>query len=439
MINQFNNVNVQKAILANQWAYGQLFPEIVSPGPMPLDFKYKTHTFSSKFSDTVNVWNSFSYDPETNAIVENSDRKGKLWVYFAPTNDLLSLSTAFADADLDVINDNAIFYSSSNGPLPDSSFNIFNHREITMNASSKRNISLAGYKKLRVTSAAICIKQVGPEKERSGILKIGMSYKGAIENIPAINFDKFQNYFNISEIIPLTESAEIICRYRLPRHLLEKYAPFDPATNVPYFFIYGEGISTKMSLEIEVIRHFEGIILPEYSNFHHSITQPKQTPFEIQNEVIRTIEKERNIIQNIEKPNIAQINARPDNEKTRNDREFVHSPLEHLKNNMANSNYENVMSKVGEKITEVGDKFNMKAKESLEKQGKKAIIRAISKAMPDNSKFRGIVDTVNTLYDRDVSFADNVTNILGNMADKVGELSLKKAELAFDKLLNKFA
>lgn len=437
MINQFNNVDVQQAILANQWVYGQLFPEIVSPGQMPLDFKYKTHTFSSRFSDTVNVWNSASYDPTTNAIVQHAERKGKLWVYFAPTNDLLSLSSVLG-VDLDILNNNSIFYSSSNGPLPYSAFTVFDHREITLNASSKKNISLAGYKKLRVTSAAICIKQIGPEKERSGILKIGMSYKGAIENVPAINFDKFQNYFNISEIIPLADSNEIICRYRLPQHLLETYAPFDPTTNVPYFFIYGEGISSKMSFEIEVIRHFEGMILPEYSNFHNPIAQPKQTPFEIQNEVIRIIEKERNIIQNMETNDTGNTPGFEE-EKMQHYREHVHSPLEPLKTDTNLSAYENVMSKVGQKITEVGDKFNLKAKESLGKQGKKVIIKVISKAVPDNAKLRGIVETVNRVYDMNATFTDNVANVIGNIADKVSDYSLKKAEVAFDRLLNKFA
>lgn len=296
-INQFSDKEVQKAILANQWTYGQLFPEVISPGSQPIEHGYKTHTFTSNFSDTVNPWGDASYDLETNALINHPQRKGKLWVYFAPTNDLLSLSAGeYSSITNDLVNKFSIFYSSSNGPIPLSDFKNFDHYELTSNGSSKKNISLLGYKKLRVTSAAICIKQIGPLKDRSGILKIGMSYKGAIENMADINYDHFENYFMTSKIIQLNNNSEIICRYRLPKHMIDTYAPFDPITSIPYFFIYGEGISTNMSLDINITRHFEGIVLPEYSQFHSGSNQPIQTPFNIQNTVVNSIVNDDNTI-----------------------------------------------------------------------------------------------------------------------------------------------
>lgn len=445
MIYQFKDHNVQKAILANQWAYGQLFPEIISPGPLPLKSGYKTHTFSSKFTDTVNVWDINSYNPDTQTFEEYPERKGKLWVYFAPMNDLLSLSVNLPiGTDVDVLNDNSIFYSSSNGPVPYSNMSAFDYRELTLNGSSKKNISFLGYKKLRVTSAAIVIKQIGPVKERSGILKIGLGYKGAIESVPSINFDKFQNYFNISDIVQLNTSDEIICRYRLPKHLLHTYAPFDPSTSLPYFFIYGEGISQKMSLHIEVIRHFEGIILPEFSNFHNPGSQPRQTSFIIQDEVVSLLERDNNIIQNIEETD-DKMNPRLNNghgSKSILSEKHGHEPLEPLKMGNDMSMYEKALKSVGQSISAVGERVSSKMpdfKERIVETRDRITGRIIDKAIDAGIKKgfetrvgSSIKNILGRVYNTGASLGQNIENMASNFVNN----TLDMAERATERLIS---
>lgn len=400
---------LQDVLLASQWTYGQLFPEKWSPGQMPTNIGYKTHTFTSRFSDNVHVWSSTSYDESSNSIIQDPGLKGRLWVYFAPLNDLLGLSPPI-NVEAEVINNSSIFYSSSNGPLPyNENKKNLNYREITLNDSSKRNISLIGYKKLRVTSAAISIKQVGPVKERSGILKIGMSYKGAIENIPSIEYEKFDNYFALSKIVHLKESEEVICRYRVPQHLIETYAPFDPTTNLPYFFIYGEGISTNMSLEVEIVRHFEGIILSEYSDFHHQHQQPRQLNFEIQNRIVRNIEDDKNTIQNIQLID-DPTNSRPLILPTSNPRFTIENQQENSIISKIPEGYLEVVSDIGEQIKEgINDKITEFKKEAYN-MAKEQLLVYLMQNIPGQTK-ESIARFINEHYNPRLTQEQNRRNL----------------------------
>lgn len=414
MIHQISDRAVKEAIVSNQWAYGQLFPEVMSPGPSPHDLKFKTHVFSSTFTDTVNTWSETSFDPAQNAFVQHPERRGKMWIYFSPVNDLLSLSSPLSSGvSQDILNDNSIFYSSSNGPLPYSAFTIFDHREITLNSSSKKNISLTGYKKLRVTSGAIIIRQLGPVKDRSGVLKIGFSFKGAIETVPSINFDKFQDYFNISEIIPLNTSSEIICRYRLPTHMINMFAPFEPTLNLPYFFIYGEGISPTMSFDIEVVRHFEGIVMSEYSNFHNPGHQPKQFPFDIQNKIVRNVERKENIIQNI---------SVDKNKSTR-----THPPLlsrrqetAPLSENRDPSIYESAFKEIGDAARAVVSDVVAQGKEKAKEAMRKIFINQMKELVPQSlkNKTKLLTDIAKKVYDPSKTVYDNAYSYFSEAAEK---------------------
>ena len=425
-MDQTDDRDVQEAIASNQWVYGQLFPEMMSPGPMPRDFKHKTHVFSSTFNDTVSIWNGTSFDPTANTIVNHPERKGKVWVYFSPMNDLLSLSSALSiGVDQTTLNNSAIFYSSSNGPLPYSAFQIFDYREITLNSSSKKNLSLLGYKKLRVTSAALVITQIGPKKNRSGILKIGLGFKGAIESVPSINFDSFQSYFNMSEIIHLSTCSKVICRYRLPANMTDKFAPFDPTLNIPYFFIYGEGISPTMSLEIKVTRHFEGIVLPEYSSFHDSAYQPQQYPFSIQNKVIRTVERKQNIIHAIYEPHV-QVSTSQMPLLTRG----KGTGVEVAKGN--EPEHKGVIAEIRDVIFDIGLSEFQQQKDSLMKTAREEFLKAVWQVFPNSLKdsLGPIVEKVSQNYDPDKGLIYHLS-LVGKEAAKNGIKTGWRALISF--------
>lgn len=414
MIYQIGDREVQEAVVGNQWAYGQLFPEVMSPGPAPLEFKPKTHVFSSTFSDTVNVWNGTSFDPTTNMIVNNPERKGKLWIYFSPLGDLLSMSIpASIGVTPNTLNDNSVFYSSSNGPLPSSTFQMFDYREITLNASSKKNISILGYKKLRVTSAALVITQIGPKKNRSGLLKVGFGFKGAIETVPNIIYDNFQNYFNMSEIMHLNECSKVICRYRLPTYMTDKFAPFDPTLNIPYFFIYGEGISPTMSLEIKITRHFEGIVLPEYSSFHDPSMQPRQYPFSIQNEAVRRMERKENIIQPIYEPS-AQGSATHQHTLTTGKNGVEQSELDEDV-----PLYKEVFTEVKGVIMDMAAEEFKEHKDAMTKAAVQTFVKTAYTAYPNASYYIApIIEDIAANYDSTKTIKEHMQLLIGKAAKK---------------------
>ena len=257
-----------------RWSIGQLFPELIHPGHQVIEdnFNPRTHIFTSNFNDNVQVW-EHSQTSVDNVLVNTPNRKGTLWIYCAPCNDILTLTNA-EDVNANTILKHKIFYSSSNGPLPVNDANEFHWNEISMNDGSKHNASVNKYKNIRVTSAAIILKQICPEKDRSGILRIGYSYKGLIEEIKPFKFEDFDQNFALSKTVNMASTSEVVCRYRIPFGQSEKFGPYDPTESMPYFFILGEGLPLGSSIEVNVIRHFEGIPMYIYRRFTHQDYAP---------------------------------------------------------------------------------------------------------------------------------------------------------------------
>lgn len=422
----FNDLNedVIEDVILNQWTYGQLLPELISPGSMPSEENQKTHCFTNTFTDTVSVWQGESKDVLTNDVIQHPKRKGKMWIYFAPENDLLSFSTGHGiPEDPGVIAEHSIFYSSSNGPLPLSEWDEFDPRELTLNQSSKREISFLGYKRVRVTSAAIVIKQIGPAIERSGVLKIGMGYKGAVENMAPILFDKFQNYFSMSKSFVLNSNDEIICRFRLPHYLLDKYAPFDPTISLPYFFIYGEGISTKMMFHVQVIRHFEGITLPQYSYFHKSNPRAHQVPINIQTKVVETIQSEDNIIQSIPSDTPSNVISAPMIYEPTNNVLTTEMPKQDSYTTRFYQLYQGTIDVIRKTTRKVYDDLTGIAKEKLAKNVKTFIHDKAVQLSAQNEHTQQIMTVVDEEYNEDNSVEDNLYNVL----KKLGEMGLQAA------------
>jgi len=435
MINEFEDDYIKKCLLSNQWTYGQLFPELVSPGPMPKSLKHKTHTFSSRFNDTVSVWGASSLDPESNTFLNIPERKGKMWVYFSPINDLLnlSLSTPIGVKQEDMLK-KAVFYASSNGPMPSNTFTKLNHREIIMNGTAKRNLSITGYKKLRVTSAALVIKQIGPLKERSGILKVGMNYKGAIENVPDIVYDKFENYFSLSKIFHLNDTNEVICRFRLPPQLMEVYAPFEPIQSVPYFFIYGEGISTKISFEVDVVRHFEGMILPEYSSFHASNDQPLQSALSIQNETIRYAEGPANVIHGVNRSTTPDISYQAVLQQSINNfTDPVKKPLLLRMYNHAASRISVLNAYVAKRIKERGQQFAIQI-------GQTAVVKFLQAVLPHKTKVKigQLTAFVEKHYNPSQTNEENAFRLLNMLIDNMADVAFELGRDNLSKLFSAF-
>jgi hypothetical protein len=265
-----------------QWLMGYMHPEVFSPGRVPQDISYPTHTFNSKFNDVVNVWKSSSDVGGT--VIQHPEHAGKFWIYFAPVNDLLSMTT---NPSLDNLHNNltlnTTYYATSNGPLRLTDFESLYPIDIgEENLGRKSSGPFQGYKKLRVNSAAIVITPTGPLKSNSGVIKVGYTFKRADVDFSKINFQNFDNYFQTSKIYPVKNDTNIICRYRPLKNLLDDFAPYEPCEEFPFFVVYGEGISPEVTFNIKVVRHFEGVVLSQYSQLFYENWQMKPMEFYIQ-------------------------------------------------------------------------------------------------------------------------------------------------------------
>lgn len=265
-----------------QWLMGYMHPEVFSPGRVPQSVSYPTHTFNSKFTDVVNVWKSSSDIGGT--VIQHPERTGKFWIYFAPVNDLLEMTTnPLLDNMHNGITINTSYYASSNGPLKQTDFASLYPVDIGAdNLGRKSSGPFQGYKKLRVNSAAMVITPTGPIKSNSGIVKVGFTFKRADVDFTKINFDNFDNYFQSSKIYQVKEQQNIICRYRPMKTLMDEFGPYEPVEEFPFFVVYGEGISPEVTFSVKVIRHFEGIVLSQYSQLFYDNWEVKPIDFYIQ-------------------------------------------------------------------------------------------------------------------------------------------------------------
>lgn len=296
-----------------QWTIGQLMPELMSPGRQLLksDIQSATHTYTTRYSDSVNVTGRTG-QTEDGEIVEVINRVGKLWFFFAPCNDLYTVSSK--DPDVENYIDHFAFYASSNGPYPINDANSFHWNEYLLNSSRQASSLMATYKNVRVNSAAMVIKLICPEKDRSGVLHIGYGFKGLIQNIQGFEFSDFHNQFAYSKTINMSDYSEVVCRHRLPFADYSTFAPYTPAKSMPYFFVLGEGLPLGASLDVTCIRHVEGIPHNKFSDTTTlGFAEPTSAPLDIQKAIISACSRDSNIIQSCPKniPEWLRLNTTP--------------------------------------------------------------------------------------------------------------------------------
>ena len=264
-----------------QWLMGYLHPEVFSPGRLPQTTAYPTHTFTSKFNDVVNVWKSRGTYGTTE--VEHPELQGKFWLYFSPVADLLSLTNKLSEGKTPAITLDTTYYATSNGPRRRTDSKALYAIDIgPQNLNRKFAGSFTGYKKLRVNSASLVITPSGPLKSQSGIIKVGYSFRRCDSHFKQIDFDRFENYFQSCKIYQLKNDHQIICRFRPTKDLLDDFAPYHPLIDIPYFVVYGEGISPEVTFNVSVIRHFEGVAMQQYSQLFYSTWEMDQIELYIQ-------------------------------------------------------------------------------------------------------------------------------------------------------------
>lgn len=262
-----------------QWTIGQLFPELIHPGHIiAQNFKTPTVTATLMFNTTLRVQGAVGKTMEGDEI-ETPNRRGTAWAYFAPYNDLLIMRN-INNMSEETVQKNAAFFSSSAGPAPENDIKEFHWNEIAQNDGNKSDATVSTYKKLRINSAAIVIKQLAPLKDYSGILKVGMGYKGMIQGMNSFKFSDFDKHFTMTKTINLAKESDLVIRYRLPFNQYNNFGPYDPTTPVPYFFMLAEGVPPDSSFDITVIRHIEGVPKTIYRHF----VPQHQAPFHTVNE-----------------------------------------------------------------------------------------------------------------------------------------------------------
>lgn len=280
-----------------QWTIGQMMPELMSPGRQLRkdDIQLGTHTYTTRYSDSVNV-TGHQGQSETGEPIQIINRVGKLWLYFAPCNDLYLASSTSPD----YINyqNHYAFYASSNGPYPVNDSNSFDWNEFLLNSSRQYSMLMLTYKNVRVNSAAMVVKLICPVKDRSGVLHIGYGFKGLIQNIQSFEFADFHNQFAVSKTVNMADYSEVVCRFRLPFADYTTYAPYTPTKAMPYFFIVGEGLPLGASLDVTCIRHIEGIPNNKFANTTVlGFNEPTSAPIDIQTAIIDACSRDSNIIQ----------------------------------------------------------------------------------------------------------------------------------------------
>lgn len=269
------------------WAISHLYPDIYQPQRYPDQYRFPTHIMTNRFQRTLTVpaTKDFAiyfcpladcfYNYKFHAEGEVYEGLNTPWETSAGVSDAYisyadndSKSTNVADS-----NSKRVFVASSNEKF---------NNALNWNYSTQGSVSLKKFKKIRLIGAAIKITYTGKLEDLSGIVKTSMGVKGFTTPLSAedINTEELHNF---PEYKSFTLDEPIICRYRMTHDDFTEFGPYTPYSSLPFYMIYGKGLQEGSSVFIEIIKHFEGVVIPEEEEFVSPVRAPNnQLPLSTQ-------------------------------------------------------------------------------------------------------------------------------------------------------------
>lgn len=271
-----NMMNISKA-KQYAWAVSHLFPDIYQPQRFPDQYRFPTHIMTNKSQRTLTI-------PATKDFS----------IYFCPLADCFynyqfngsgeiyeGLSTPWETSDQ--TSDAYISYADNNSAstnIATSGKRVFveNTNEkfnnvLNWNYSSKGTASLKKFKKIRLIGAAIKITYTGKLEDMSGIVKVAMGVKGFTTPLTGedINTEELHNF---PEYRTFTLEDPIVCRYRMTHDDFTEFGPYTPYSTLPFYIIYGKGLQEGSTVFVEIVKHFEGVVIPEEEEFVSPMRAP---------------------------------------------------------------------------------------------------------------------------------------------------------------------
>lgn len=271
-----NILNINKAKQYG-WAISHLFPDIYQPQRFPDQYRFPTHIMTNKSQRTLTVPTSKDfaiyfcpmadcfYNYQFNAVGQIYEGLSTPWRAVDGTSD-----AHISYADNNSLNTNLT--TSGKRVFVEGSNEKFNN-VLSWNYSSMGTVSLKKFKKIRLIGAAIKITYTGKLEDMSGIVKVAMGIKGFTTPLTGedINTEELHNF---PEYKTFTLEAPIVCRYRMTHDDFTEFGPYTPYSSIPFYLIYGKGLQEGSTVFVEIIKHFEGVVIPEEEEFVSPVRAP---------------------------------------------------------------------------------------------------------------------------------------------------------------------
>jgi len=297
-----NNENVRNLLNINKakqyaWAISHLYPDIYQPQRYPDQYKFPTHIMTNKFQRTLTIpstkdfaiyFNPMAdcfYNYKLNALGQIYEGLSTPWQTDGKISDAY---ISYADNDSKPTNTGGkcVFVSSTS----DKFSNVLN-----WNYAAEGTVSLKKFKKIRLIGAAIKITYTGKLEDLSGVVKAAMGIKGFTTPLSGedVNTEELHNF---PEYRSFTLEKPFVCRYRLTHDDFTEFGPYTPYSSLPFYLIYGKGLQENSSIFVEVIKHFEGVVVPEEEEFVSPVRAlNNQLPLNIQMDMVSQYKNEGNI------------------------------------------------------------------------------------------------------------------------------------------------
>lgn len=293
-----NMLNVSRAKQYG-WAISHLYPDIYQPQRFPDQYKFPTHIMTNKSQRTLTIPSTKDFAIYFCPLADcfyNYKFNGEGEVYEG-LNTPWETSTGVSHAYISYAdNDSKATNVATSGkqlfvPNTNEKFNDL----MSWNYATEGSVSLKKFKKIRLIGAAIKITYTGKLEDLSGIVKTAMGVKGFTTSLLAedINTEELHNF---PEYRSFTLEEPIVCRYRMTHDDFAEFGPYTPYSTLPFYLIYGKGLQEGSSVFIEIIKHFEGVVIPEEEEFVSPVRAPtNQFPLQTQLDFVTQFKHEGNI------------------------------------------------------------------------------------------------------------------------------------------------
>lgn len=291
------------------WALGHLYPDIYQPQRFPDQYKFPTHVMTNKRQRTLTI-------PSTK----------DFGIYFCPIADCFynyklnqpnepyhGLNTPWHDVvdDEEVLVDgrpisNAYVSYADNdsqatsAPLAgkqifDSAGSEKFNDVLKWNYTEEGSPSITKFKKIRLIGAAIKITYTGKAEDLSGLVKVAMGVKGFASKLTAENV-KLEELHNFPSYQSFTMEKSIVCRYRMTHDDFTEFGPYTPYSALPFYIIYGKGLQPGSTVFVEIIKHFEGVVIPGEEEFVSPVRASNdQLPLDSQMDLVSNYKEDGHI------------------------------------------------------------------------------------------------------------------------------------------------